>query len=130
MKNLTEIEERVDAHLKDDFQCLMVQTCGGVHPLMLWHPKYYKKKHKAQVLPLTEKSVNKKIREYLPFAWKKANGERGISSERSIWKFKQWLWLLEDSEILAFASDNENYPFYGKPILAQIEEKYGERQRK
>ena len=66
-------------------------------------------------------------KDYMDFAWEKANGERGISASRSISHFIAWVWLSGDDE---FASELERmessdfYP-YGKPILRRICEKYG-----
>lgn len=62
------------------------------------------------------------IREYMPFAWGKANGCRGISSNRSVSHMKAWLWLLEDD--LGEKLD-AIYIFFGKPCLRVICEKYG-----
>lgn len=65
------------------------------------------------------------MREYMVFAWDKANDERGLSAIRSIQYFTAWLWLLGDEETFAFASNDDNYAMYGRPILAKICEVYG-----
>ena len=36
------------------------------------------------------------MREYMPFAWEKANGFRGISAGRSMSHFRAWVWLAGD----------------------------------
>ena len=56
-------------------------------------------------------------REYLPFAWEKANGCRGLSAARSMYHFQSWLWLagIDDPDL-------ENYEQYGKPQLVMISE--------
>lgn len=54
------------------------------------------------------------VKEYLPFAWRKANDCRGLSASRSIDHIKTWLWLagfdIPDAVM-------DNYEFYGKPQL-------------
>jgi len=125
LKTIEEVKERIDKHLEDDTERLFIEMCGGVHPLMDFVPEYWKEEYKPQVKPLSEEAVIKEMVDYLEFAFGKANGKRGISSERSIWRYQQWLWALEDHELLAFALDKGNYPMYGLPILEKIKEKYG-----
>ena len=64
------------------------------------------------------------IKEYLPFAWDKANNCRGLSAERSLCRFAAWLWMdgVEEEEIKPLVED---YSYYGKPELVKISEKYG-----
>jgi hypothetical protein len=54
------------------------------------------------------------VREYLPFAWEKANDCRGLSAMRSVSHMTAWLWLagydLEDEF-------EARYTRYGKPCL-------------
>ena len=38
------------------------------------------------------------IKDYLPFARKKIEGSRGLSTARAIAHFRNWLWLLGDDE--------------------------------
>lgn len=74
---------------------------------------------------LTRDAVLTEMRNYMTFAWDKANNERGLSAGRSINHFEAWLWLLGDEEALAFAEDDDNYPEYGRPILRFICERFG-----
>jgi hypothetical protein len=46
--------------------------------------------------PFTRESVVAEIVEYMPFAWDKANDQRGISANRSISHMRAWTWLLND----------------------------------
>ena len=70
--------------------------------------------------PTTEEEIKKEASEYMPFAWEKANGCRGISAGRSIAHYIAWLWLLgEDFD------DMEDYEFYGKPQLIRVCEYFG-----
>jgi len=54
--------------------------------------------------------------EYMPFAWEKANGCRGISAARSLMHYKAWLWLMGSDEF----EDIDEYQFYGKDNLITI----------
>lgn len=62
----------------------------------------------------TDEDVLKAMREYLPFAWRKANDCRGLSASRSIDHMRAYLWLLENEE---FNRMDEVYEYYGKPNL-------------
>ncbi len=53
-------------------------------------------------------------REYLPFAWDKANSNRGLSASRSVDHMRAWLWLAGYDVSADF---DERYEFYGKPCL-------------
>ena len=59
------------------------------------------------------------IKDYMPFAWDKANNCRGLSAGRSISHMIAWLWLdgKDWPEI-------EHYGYYGKPQLVRICEEY------
>jgi len=63
----------------------------------------------------------KQIREYLSFAWEKANDCRGLSAARSLSRFAAWLWLMGDDDV----SWLDDYTFYGKPHLVTISERVG-----
>lgn len=76
-------------------------------------------------LPLTEEVVIKEMREYMEFALEKAQKHRGLSASRSISHFINWLFILEDTELLEFADNDGNYQNYGCPILKKICDKYG-----
>jgi hypothetical protein len=62
------------------------------------------------------------MREYIDFAFEKANGERSISALRSPQKYQAWLWLLGDEEL---AEEIGSYTNYGLPQLRAINAKYG-----
>jgi len=63
------------------------------------------------------------IKDYMPFAWDKANGCRGLSAGRSIEHMKAWLWL-DGKEALADKLDSM-YQYYGKPCLHAVCLEYG-----
>lgn len=55
------------------------------------------------------------IKEYLPFAWNKANNCKGLSAARSLNHINIWLWLAGYSDLEKDYFDN--YEYYGKPQL-------------
>lgn len=65
-------------------------------------------------------AVLSRMLEYMPFAWRKANDERGLSAGRSMDHYTSWVWLLGDD-----LGDLGDYQFYGKDNLVRICEKYG-----
>jgi len=70
--------------------------------------------------PYTREAILQRMKEYMPFAWEKANNFRGLSAMRSMHHYTAWIWLLGDDlgDLLAY----ENY---GKDNLVKICEKYG-----
>lgn len=58
-----------------------------------------------------------RAKDYLPFAWDKANNCRGISAGRSIEHFMTWLWLAGKDKQVALLN---NYDHYGKPQLVMV----------
>ncbi len=67
--------------------------------------------------PLGDAAVIAQIKDYMPFAWEKANNCRGISAGRSISHMQAWLWLLGADDAVAALDD---YSHYGKPQLRAI----------
>lgn len=66
------------------------------------------------------------MREYMKFAWEKANGCRGISANRSIAHYVAWTWIIGDREFSAAIERmfDKEYRWYGKAILRHICEHY------
>lgn len=58
--------------------------------------------------------------DYMPFAWEKANNERGLSASRSMDHYSAWIWLAGDD-----LGDLHRYNYYGKDNLRRICEQYG-----
>jgi len=65
------------------------------------------------------------IKNYMSFAWDKANGCRGISAGRSLKHMVAWLWLDKQDKFLKEWNNLEDYEYYGKPQLIAICELYG-----
>lgn len=119
MKTISELKTKIESDSRDTIQSVFIAMCNGVHPLMEFVPDFYKEEYKTEVVELTEKNIIKAMEDYIDFAFEKANDQRGLSAERSIWKFKQWLWALEDTEIINF-----DYDDYGIAIITRIANKY------
>ena len=63
------------------------------------------------------------IRDYMNFAWGKANDCRGLSASRSIQHMQAWVWLDGKDELADRLEDV--YEFYGKPCLVLVCQEYG-----
>jgi len=68
---------------------------------------------------LTREAVLDVMRDYMTFAWDKAQNHRGISASRSVTKMQAWIWLMDDPDITA------PYQNYGAPFLRSACERYG-----
>lgn len=63
-----------------------------------------------------------RIKDYMPFAWDKANNCRGLSAGRSLEHMKAWAWLDGKEDLLK--QIEEDYEYYGKPHLVKICQTY------
>ncbi len=63
------------------------------------------------------------IKDYMPFAWDKANNCRGLSAGRSVEHMKAWMWLDGKEELVKKMDDL--YQYYGKPCLHAVCVEYG-----
>jgi len=72
---------------------------------------------------LQETDSVKLIKEYIGFAWRKANDRRGLSAGRSMEHMKAWLWLDGKDELVE--KMESDYAYYGKPCLRLICNEYG-----
>ena len=61
-----------------------------------------------------------RMRDYMPFAWDKANNRRGLSAGRSMSHYSAWTWLAGDN-----LGNLLDYEFYGKDKLVLICNHYG-----
>lgn len=73
-------------------------------------------------LPYEEEKILEQMRDYMSFAWDKANNKRGISASRSMSHYTAWIFLLGDEDQFP---NLLNYEFYGKENLAKICAFYG-----
>ena len=119
MKTLPQIKSKIKEDIEDPIELIMVELCNGTHPLSDFVVECFKDEYKDQVVPLSKENIIAKMQDYISFAFEKAYGQRGISANRSIWKYSKWLWALDDNEL----GDLE-YTDYGIGILNKIVEKY------
>ena len=69
----------------------------------------------------SEEAIIEEMRDYLEFAWDKANACRGLSAGRSLQHYRNWFYAL-GSEFDDFATAIAKYEYYGKPWLWLITE--------
>ena len=124
-----EIIQRIkDEHGKGQFRSWVINDLYGVLTYEeageLLKPTVTKEGW-GEVLSRNSEEVAERIVSYLPFAINKAVEHRGISAGRSIDHFRDWVWLLGDSEAEAFINDRKNYPMYGAPVLSYSLNRFG-----
>lgn len=66
--------------------------------------------------------IVEEMKDYMSFAKDKAEGERGISANRSIMHYLAWVWLAGDGDLLNDIQNqyDNHYYSYGIPILKTI----------
>ena len=120
MKTQEEIVARIKERQKEDvlgFEAICyLDGLDFEHAKPFIKEEFWEKYKEKQ--PLDEAGIRKKMIDYMPFAWEKANNFRGISANRSIAHYQAWLWMLGE-EKLAEEID-EDYEYYGKPQLRKI----------
>lgn len=70
-----------------------------------------------KTLPRDRESVVAQIVDYFPFAYEKAENQRGISAKRSINHMQAWLWMIGEDSL---ADEIKDYHDYGIPQLNRI----------
>jgi len=76
-----------------------------------------------EISPRDREAVLDEMKEYMDFAWGKANDCRGLSAGRSLDHMRAWLWLAGEDGFLG-ALRIDDYSHYGKPQLRAICERY------
>lgn len=126
--NKDEILKRMKERMKSDV--LGFEWHEYVQYLDYEHVKEYLKddvtKESYETTELKRDDIVKAIKNYMGFAWEKANDCRGISANRSIMHFIAWTWLAGDTDFsLKIEKEfDEEYKNYGKDILIMICEYY------
>lgn len=77
--------------------------------------------------PVTQEESLAEMREYMDFAWGKAQDHRGISAGRSVQKMTEWTWIHGTDEQVAEIErmSDEQYAQYGAPVLKRVCEMFG-----
>ena len=120
MRTQEEIVKRINEREKDDF--FGFEKSDYLVCLTFENAKQYLKEGTAsdEWKTLNNNPIDE-LKEYMGFAWEKANCCRGISSNRNISHIIAWLWLA-DHEISKEVERmyEEEYQYYGKDILKYV----------
>lgn len=123
MRTQEQIVERIENRKDDDF--LGFEIVEYLRFLEYKYAKpYLKESSKPEDWKQDENSTESILEimlDYMPFAWEKAIGCRGISASRSISHYVGWIWMLDDG----FEFDADLYCHYGKNLLREICKQYG-----
>lgn len=119
-----EILSEIDRLKDDDFfgfkRCDLISYLNYEQAKQFLKPEITQEKWTAE--PRDRESILKQMEDYMPFAWEKANDERGISAGRSLAHFTAWIWMIGDENHFV---DLEIYRYYGKDNLRKICDFYG-----
>lgn len=120
MKTQKELLERIEERKEEDF--FGFETSDYIQRLTFENAKQYLKEGvKSGEWELNETNPIDELKEYMSFAWDKANNCRGISSNRNISHILAWLWLADhESYNEVERMYDEEYQNYGKDILKYV----------
>lgn len=118
-----QIIERIKSVRSDDF--FGAETSDLVNALDFAHAKSFLKDGvtEAEWDARPRKAPEEEAREYLSFAWTKANNQRGLSAYRSVDHMAAWLFLAGHEALIQ--PMREAYQYYGKPCLVLASEIFG-----
>ena len=122
MRTQEEIVERIKKISEHDFfgfETSDLLCCLDFeHAKEFLKPEATEEKWKENIEPNDDALVKARAIDYMPFAWEKANDQRGLSAGRSLNHFSAWLWLLGATE--EEVEKLREYDEYGKPHLRAI----------
>ena len=122
MRTNEEIHARIEAVKADDW--MGTQRSDLIQRLPFEEAKRYLKPEVTSDewnhLPRDRESLVAEMLKYMPFAWEKANGRRGLSAGRSMGHYTSLTWLAGDD-----LGNLGDYQFYGKDNLRRICDFYG-----
>lgn len=128
---IEEIKARFDERRENDwlgFECNEYAACLPAHMLKdVLKDDADTETWDANIVTPTHEHFLNTMKEYMNFAWEKANNCRGISAGRSVAHYAAWIWLSGDRDFadeIDWMIENQ-YCFYGKPVLRHICEHYG-----
>lgn len=124
-----EIIERIK-YLAEDFRDFTGAARGDLVEFLTFEnaqsflkPEVTKEQWAETFKEATLENIKAAVLDYMPFAWEKANGCRGISANRSINHMEAWVWLTGDDELLK-KMDEIPYQHYGKEKLIFVAEHF------
>lgn len=120
MRTQEEIVKRIEERIEEDF--FGFETSDYISRLSFENAKQFLKEGvKSDEWKLSNQDPIDELKEYMSFAWDKANNCRGISAGRNISHIIAWLWLA-DHEIYNEVKrmNEEEYQYYGKDILKYV----------
>ena len=124
MRTQEQIVAKIESIKENDF--FGFQTNDLLECLDFEHAKPYLKPEVTadqwKTVPSDRDSVIARMKDYMEFAWDKANNCRGLSAGRSMAHYSAWVWLAGDE---AAFGDLEDYEYYGKDNLVAICQLYG-----
>ena len=124
MRTQEEIVKRINERKKNDMFGWEIN--GYIKRLDYEHAKPFLKKGVKDKDWKPEKiNPAEEIKDYMHFAWEKANDCRGISAGRSLSHMVAWLWLDGRDYFLKEWHNLDDYEYYGKPQLIAICDLYG-----
>lgn len=130
MRTQEEMVKRVKERKDEDmfgFETESILLCLDYdHAKEFLKPEAKKEEWDKDIEKADRDTILAKMKEYMNFAWDKANDCRGLSANRSIMHFLGWIWLAGDNDLLKKVSDEyeNNYQHYGKEILKMICDHY------
>ena len=74
----------------------------------------------SNVIKPVEKNIFHPMRKYMDLVWSDIIAHNHRAVDEGVDHFIGWLWLLDNTELIEFALDENNYSKYGAPILAKI----------
>lgn len=124
LRSQDDIVEEIERIKDDDF--FGFKTGDLIGYLDYEHAKKYLKpevmSEEWKFLPSDRESILEEMKNYMDFAWDKANNGRGISAGRSLAHYTVWTWLIGDQGRFG---DLEDYQYYGKDNLRKLCDAYG-----
>lgn len=76
------------------------------------------------VCPADPESVERRAREYLPFAVAQCLAGGALATERTMHHYSAWTWLMGDDEAVTFVREPDHFPLFGAPVLLWLAGRY------
>jgi len=130
LRTQEEIAERIE-YLAEDYRDFSGAARGDLVEFLTFEnakaflkPEVTEEQWADTYKPVTLENITLAIKDYMPFAWEKANDCRGLSANRSINHMEAWIWLTADQDLID-GLEAVPYEHYGKEKLIFVCEKFG-----